>query len=47
MRDALRAAFPVAQYRYRVNGRYVLTTTGFEFSDEDHYTANGWFGSIR
>ena len=36
----------VAQYRYRVNGRYVTTVTGFNFSDEDRYTDDGWVDPV-
>ena len=36
----------VAQYRYRVNGRHVTTVTGFNFSDEDAYTEDGWLDPV-
>jgi len=36
----------VAQYRYRINGRYVTTVTGFNFSDEDRYTDTGWVDPV-
>ena len=36
----------VVQYRYRVNGRYVTTVTGFNFSEEDRYTDNGWVDPV-
>ncbi len=36
----------VAQYRYRINDRYVMVRSGFNFSNEYRYQQAGWFAPV-
>ncbi len=36
----------IAQYRYRINDRYVMVRSGFNFSKEYRYTDTGWFAPV-
>ncbi len=36
----------IAQYRYKINDRYVMVRSGFNFSDEYRYAEDGWFAPV-
>ena len=36
----------VAQYRYRINDKYVMVRSGFNFSNEYRYGKSGWFAPV-